>query len=608
VTAAAVPQTAREPDAGSQPVTAAVVPQTARDPATGSQPVTAAAARETGQWSALSVAVQRASRVLLARQDPSGWWPDRATAAVSFTAEGLLAWRFLRARAAPGQDAAAAQIRSAQRADGSWAGAEPGPAADLSASVLSYLALALAGDSPDAYHMAAAAGWIRDAGGIDAISVTARAWLALFGLTAWADVPVPAPEVVWFSARDAQTCSRVVAMTLAILGALRPVRAPGLELAELRAAPGRGVSSGDSPPRSAGALGAARSAARPAALRWGGSWLAGWQQDADARRPAQAWPLSVVALHVIGCPAREPSLGSSLPPVAQTALTVDALRAAGLAANHPSIAAAARWLLGCRIEAPAFGAGARAEVAPSGWSFCPDGYPRPGDTALVLSALSGVASAGSPVIAAATRWLAATQDRDGGWGGSAAGTGYCVRALATSGADDPAVARAIRRGVVWLLRAQRPAGAWPGRAGASDLLATSVVLPALRTAGVRAGKPCMTGGAGWLLGQQNADGGWHLGGVASAPGTGDSDEAGTSLALTALLAAGGSWPGGGMAAAASWLARAQAADGSWAGSPDGIVLPLAALGRYVTAGESTGLPGNLAVGIQRPPRKLPDDR
>ena len=588
-------------------MTAAAVPETACQPAVSGGPVTAAALPETSDQPAVSVAVQRAVRALLARQDEAGWWLDRATSGVSFTAEGLLAWRFLRARAAPGQDAAAAQIRSAQRADGSWAGAEPGPTADLSASVLSYLALALAGDSPDAYHMAAGAGWIRDAGGIDATGVSARAWLALFGLAAWADVPVPAPEVVWFSARDAQACSRVVAITLAILGAVRPVRAAGLELAELRAEPGL-VAAGDTP-RSAGALGAARSAARPAALRWGGSWLAGWQRhDADAGGPPRAWPLSVVALHVIGCPAREPSLGAGLPPVAQTALAVDALRAAGLRADHPSIAAAARWLLERRVEAPGFGAGARAEMASCGWSFCPDGYPRPADTALVLCMLSGIETAGSPVIAAATRWLAATQDRDGGWGGSAAVTGYCVRALATSGADEPAAARAIRRGVVWLLRTQRPAGAWPGQAGASELLATSVVLPALRSAGVRAGKPCMTAGAGWLLAQQNADGGWHLGAVTSPAGTGDSDEAGTSLALTALLAAGGSPAGGGLAAAASWLARAQAPDGSWAGSPDGIVLPLAALGQYAAARETAGLPGNLAVGIQRPPRKLPDHR
>jgi squalene-hopene/tetraprenyl-beta-curcumene cyclase len=295
--------------------------------------------------------------------------------------------------------------------------------------------------------------------------------------------------------------------------------------------------------------------------------------------------LSLVALHVIGCPAGDAAIAPGLPPVAQTALAIDALRAAALPADHPSIVAAARWLLQRRIESAAFGAGARGEAAPCGWSFCPDGYPRPADTALVLRALSGVETAASPVITAAIRWLAGTQDRDGGWDRCAALTGYCVRALATCGADDPAAALAVRRGVVWLLRAQRPGGAWPGRAGASDLLATSVVLPALRSAGVRAGKPSITGGVGWLLAQQNADGGWHLGGVADPPGGGDSDEAGTSLALAALHAAGAD-----SASAVSWLVRAQRADGIWAGRPgasgpaDGILLPLAALGQFCRCG------------------------
>jgi squalene-hopene/tetraprenyl-beta-curcumene cyclase len=577
--------------------------------------VTAAALPETGQRAAVSVAVQRAIRVLLVCQDPAGSWPDRAAAEVSFAAEALLARWFL--REAPPAQAAAEPIRSGQRADGSWAGAEPGVTSDLSASVLSYLALALAGDSPDAYHMAAAAGWIRDAGGIDATGVTARAWLALFGVTAWADVPVPAPEVLWLSARGGETCSRVLAVTLAILGAARPAWAQGLDLAELRAP--AGATPVSESPRPASAVGAARSAARAAALRRCGSWLAGWQRHgADAGDLRPVWPLSLVALHLAGCPVGDPPVVAGLLPVAQTALALNALRAAGLPGDHPSIAAAARWLLQRRIEAPAFGSAAGARAAPCGWSFCPDGYPRPADTALVLHVLSGIEPAGSPLIAAPTRWLAATQDRDGGWGGSAVLAGYCVRALATSGVDDPVIAMAIRRGVVWLLRAQRASGAWSGRAAASDLLATSVVLPALRSAGVRASKSCITGAVGWLWSQQNADGGWHLGGVSGPPGAGNSDAPGTSLVLSALLAAGGasacgSWPasnsaGGGVEAAAGWLVRTQLADGSWARSPDGILLPLAALGQYASAGEHPLLSGNLAVGIQRPPRNLPNHR
>jgi squalene-hopene/tetraprenyl-beta-curcumene cyclase len=577
--------------------------------------VTAVSLPETDNHAELSVAVQRAVRVLLACQDQDGWWPDGAVTEASLAAEALLARWFLRAGEAPGQEVAAGLIRSGQRADGSWAGAEPGAAADLSASVLSYLALALTGDSRDAYHMAAAAGWIRDAGGIDAVGVTARAWLALFGVAAWTDVPVPVPEALWLPARGAQTGSPVVAVTLAILGAVRPVRAPGIGLTELQAS--RSHAAADARHRPAVALGAARSIARPAALRRCGNWLARWQEHGAGPvglRPA--WPLSLVALHAVGWRADDPPVAPGLPPLAHTVLAVDALRAAGLPADHPAIAAAARWLLQSVIEVPVLGPGARGDAQACGWSFCPDGYPRPADTAVVLCALSGVEPAGSPVIAAAIRWLAGTQDRDGGWDRSAALTGYCLRALATCAADDPAADQVIRRGVVWLLRAQQPSGAWLGRAGSSDLLATSVVLPALLSAGVRVGKPCITGGAGWLLAQQNADGGWHLGGITGPPGAADSDVAGTSVVLTALLAAGrGSSRGGvagGAAAAVDWLVRAQRADGRWAALPGGggpsagILLPLAALGEYLAAGEPRSVRGNLAVGIQGPPGNRPD--
>ncbi|MGB6456305.1 MAG: squalene--hopene cyclase, partial [Streptosporangiaceae bacterium] len=200
--------------------------------------MTSTAAREVGYATVSSAAVQRARRLLLACQDREGWWPDRAAADVTVVAEGLLARHMLAIRTVEATTGAAWQIRSAQRPDGSWGGGEPGPAADLSASVLSYLALRLAGDPPDAYHMAAAAGWIRDAGGVDAVGVTARAWLAIFGLTGWASVPVPASDISALlpGARwELGTCSPVTAVTLAVLGALRPAGPAPARLTELQA-------------------------------------------------------------------------------------------------------------------------------------------------------------------------------------------------------------------------------------------------------------------------------------------------------------------------------------------------------------------------------------
>lgn len=580
----------------------------------GNAAVPSAAAKEIHYGAASTAAVERARRLLLACQDPAGWWPDPAAAEVTVAAEGLLALDVLAIRTAAATTAAARQIRSSQRADGSWAGGEPGPAADLSASVLGYLALSLAGDSPDAYHMAAAAGWIRDAGGIEAVGVTTKTWLAIFGRTAWAGVPVPSPEACSLPARagpEAGTLSPVTAVTLAVLGALRPARAFPAALTELQAV----GPAAQPPPAVETEPGRARAAARQAALRRCGRWLADWQQASLDGRRRLGWPLSLVALHALGYPRSHPAQAAGLarldaagppedceavlPPVAHTALAVKALRAAGVPANHSALLAAGQWLVRQQVAAVATGPGSRGGPQPRGWSFCPDGCPRPADTACVLIALGGIDQptvTGRPA-ADAARWLAATQSRDGSWAGPAAVTGYCVHALASQQVRQAPVARAVRRGVIWLLQAQLPLGAWPGGRGGADLLATTVALAALQAAGVLPGKPSMTGAVGWLLAQQNPDGGWHLGDVDGPGPPGGSDPVGTAHALAALLAVGRK-SAVGVDAAAGWLVRAQLPDGSWAApgsaagraprwgqasfSPPvaGVLLPLRALGAY----------------------------
>jgi squalene-hopene/tetraprenyl-beta-curcumene cyclase len=335
--------------------------------------------------------------------------------------------------------------------------------------------------------------------------------------------------------------------------------------------------------------------------------------------------LLLVALHALGYPRSHPAQAAGLarldaadgppqrcellvPPVAHTALAIDALRAAGVPADHSALLVAGHWLLRQQVVAPITGPRPRGGQRPFGWSFCPDGCPRPADTACVLIALDGLdlPTVSGRLAADAARWLAATQRKDGSWAGSAPVTGYCVRALASQRVQQAPVARAVRRGVIWLLQAQLSLGAWPGRGGRADLLATTAALAALRAAGVLPSKPSMTGALGWLLAQQNADGGWHLGDVDGPGPPGGSDAVGTAHALAALLAADGH-AAVGVDAAAGWLIRAQLPDGSWAGPGSaadraprwrpasfgppvaGTLLPLSALGRYAA---TTGQHGN----------------
>jgi squalene-hopene/tetraprenyl-beta-curcumene cyclase len=603
--------------------------------------VTASDQGASGGKTAAAAAAARASQILLARQDGEGGWSGRSAGDVTLEAEALLVAEVLGIRTAEITNAAAQQIRSLQHADGRWSGngesaAEgdgPAAAGDLSASVLAYLALRLAGDSADAYHMAVAAGWIRDAGGIAAAGVLTRTWLALFGLTAWCDVPVPAPELCYLPRRHA--ASGPAAVALAVIGTLRPVRNLPIHVGELRVGDHREAAAASDRRRMQ-----APNTAHAAALRGLGQWLITWQQRPGlppARRPT--WPCSIVALHLLGFPRDHPVLAKGLswltaatsqprqapgssrpvpvrqPPVLDTTLAIEALADSGVASDHAALLAAGRWLLLQRIEGPA-GPGVAAGFDSSGWSFGRDGYPALADTARVLLALGRVALPGlipKPAIRNATRWLTSMQGRDGSWGGSPVVTAYVVRALATHRSSD---VRTIRRGVVWLLRQQQPAGSWPNRGGEGDLAVTVAVLDALITAGVLPTKASVKHAVAWLLRHQNADGGWAQ--VPCAPG---SSAQATACALAALVAAGGAEAAAAAGRAADWLVGAQQPDGGWrddqgatagriggrtstrrrAALLPGLLMPLAALGRYVTAGDDdVPAPADITLGTGLP--------
>jgi squalene-hopene/tetraprenyl-beta-curcumene cyclase len=157
--------------------------------------------------------------------------------------------------------------------------------------------------------------------------------------------------------------------------------------------------------------------------------------------------------------------------------------------------------------------------------------------------------------------------------------------------------------VAWLLRAQEADGSWFGRWGSNYVYGTGAAVPALIAAGVLPGKPVIRRAVSWLVGHQNADGGWgedlrsYEGGELGREwaGRGDSTASQTAWALLALLAAGGADDA--VERGVAWLARTQRPDGSWdepqytgTGFPRDfyinyhlyrLVFPVNALGRYV---------------------------
>ncbi len=615
---------------------------------------------------AARTALDRAARHLLGQQHAQGWWQGELETNVTMDAEDLLLREFLGIRTQDETAAAARWIRSQQRADGTWANYYQGDP-NLSTTVEAYVALRLAGDSPDASHLTRAAAWIRDEGGIPATRVFTRIWLALFGEWSWDELPVMPPEMIylpgWFplNVHDWACWARQTIVPLTIVGSLRPVRPLPFGLAELWPASAGAVAGTASGGWAAFFCGLDRGlhayqrhgvrarparAVRTAALRRCAEWIIARQErDGSWGGIQPPWVYSLMALHLLGYGLEHPVIRRGLAgldrftiwedtadgrvrrleacqsPVWDTVLAMIALSDAGLPADHPALAAAARWVVDEEIRGPGDWQARRPGLSPGGWAFefDNDGYPDIDDTAEVLLALRRVAPAAEPRSAAAVqrgiRWMTGMQSRDGGWGAfdadntrkivtklpfcdfgevidppSADVTAHVVEALAAEGL---AGSKAVRRGVAWLLRAQEPDGSWFGRWGANYVYGTGAVLPALIAAGVQPGKPAIRRAVGWLREHQNPDGGWGEDlrsyddpGLA---GRGESTASQTAWALLALLAAGEAAPasraaaedaaagpgtGGGPAAdlaagsscverGVRWLATRQRPDGSW---------------------------------------------
>jgi squalene-hopene/tetraprenyl-beta-curcumene cyclase len=551
---------------------------TTTEAAPGAAGAATAAAAEPG--SAARAALGRAARHLLDLQHEEGWWQGELETNVSIDAEDLLLREFLGIRNAEQTDATARWIRSRQRADGTWSNSYDGKA-DLSTSIEAYVALRLAGDSPDAYHMAQAAGVIRDAGGIAASRVFTRIWLALFGEWSWDDLPVMPPELIylpgWFplNVSDWACWARQTIVPLTIVGSLRPRRALPFGLAELHAPAGR-VRPQPADPWARvfteldkalhayhryGLRAAPLRAVRSAAIRRCADWILARQESDGCWGGIQPpWVYSLIALHLLGYDLSHPVLARGLAgldgftiteqtpdgpvrrmeacqsPVWDTVLAMIALEDAGLPAGHEALVRAGTWVTAEEIRGPGDWQARRPGLAPGGWAFefHNDVYPDIDDTAEVLLALGRAGMpAGSGAREAADRairWLTGMQCKDGGWGAFDADNTrkLCNRLpFCDFGAviDPPS----------------------------ADVTAHSI--EALAAAGLAGGRAVRRGVA-WLLRAQEPDGSWF-------GRWGANYVYGTGAVVPALLAA-GVLPGKpAIRSAVRWLTEHQNPDGGW---------------------------------------------
>ena len=515
----------------------------------------------------MSEALRAGVEWLLARQHADGWWTDELETNVTMTAEHVLLLRFLGLPHDQIRDGAIAHFLRHQREDGSWALYYDGPA-DLSTTIETYVALRVLGVDATSQPMRKALGVIQRLGGLAEARVFTKIWLALFGKYPWSGIPTMPPELIYLPSRvplnlfSFSCWARGTIAPLTIVISRRPVRSLGVGVDEItldrtRAQLGRVRGSGfffwlDALLKLYERLPVkiARNDARRRMTRWiverqeaDGSW-GGIQPP---------WVYSLIALNLEGMSVDHPVMRKGLEgmnrfvveddggwrfsacmsPVWDTAWAVRALAAAGFARQDPVMRRAISWMLQEQIT----GGGdwqIRCDLREcGGWAFEFDNdiYPDVDDTAVVVLALleGGEGYIVRDAVDKAVRWTIAMRSSNGGWAAfdrdntneiayripfadfgamidppSEDVTAHVLEMLGALNykVRDPLV----QSGLTYLWRTQKPDGSWFGRWGVNYIYGTWCSIYGL--AALRTGESMIERGARWLLGMQNADGGW----------------------------------------------------------------------------------------------------
>ena len=200
--------------------------------------------KEPGDAVRLDRAIGVASDALIRLQNEPGFWCFELEADCTIPAEYIMMMHFLDEIDLELQRKIAVYLRRCQADHGGWP-LYHGGALDLSATIKAYYALKLAGDSPDAPHMARARAAVLARGGAARANVFTRIALALFGQVPWRAVPYIPVEIMllpkWFPFHldKVSYWSRTVMVPLFVLCTEKPLaRNPGrVNVRELFAVP-----------------------------------------------------------------------------------------------------------------------------------------------------------------------------------------------------------------------------------------------------------------------------------------------------------------------------------------------------------------------------------
>src|SRR5271156_3351691 len=178
--------------------------------------------------SALETSIASATEALLSYRQADGHFVFELEADCTIPAEYVLLRHYLGEPVDAALEAKIANyLRRVQGAHGGWPLVHDGDF-DMSASVKSYFALKMIGDSVDAPHMARAREAIGSRGGAGPSNVFTRFMLAMFGILTWRSVPVLPVEIMllpmWspFHLNKISYWARTTIVPLMVLAALKP--------------------------------------------------------------------------------------------------------------------------------------------------------------------------------------------------------------------------------------------------------------------------------------------------------------------------------------------------------------------------------------------------
>jgi squalene-hopene/tetraprenyl-beta-curcumene cyclase len=425
---------------------------------------TGPSAKDLADFTPLTVAIERTRKYLLSLQAPDGHWVGELQGDTILESEYVILMAFLGREKDERVVKAARYIAYQQLTEGGWSNYPDGPA-ELSVSVKAYFALKLTGHDPDAAYMRRARDVIRELGGAEKCNSFTQYYLALLGQFPYQNCPTVPPEMMllprwfYFNIYAMSSWTRTIVVPLSIFCAYRPVRRLPAErsIGELFLEPPHKRRWPHPPTRRL--------------LTWTNIFLALDQTikgiesigllpfRARSVKRAQRWLLEHLK--------DSDGLGAIYPPIVYTIIT---LRCLGYADDSPEMRWALRQLEDLIIE--------EKETVRLQPCFSPVW-----DTALTLNALAEAGMGGDdPAIQAGGRWLLDREVRQpGDW------------SLANPNLEPSG----------WFFEYRNRF--YP------DTDDTAMVLMALAKTGhanTDAGRPAAERGVRWLLGMQNADGGW----------------------------------------------------------------------------------------------------